>query len=128
MELDLPGKVALTQVFEQLGFPLTFQESSRRLEQHDGSLRMHLRGREVEVAFDTWDVRGIFEALVGKESVPDHANSASFGWSNGDERTVAICLAAAFAKLKGGLMEGLQPDRKLTADEAIASAREKRPR
>jgi hypothetical protein len=33
-------------------------------------------------------------------------------------------LAAALAKLKDGLVEGLQPDRRLTPDEAIARARE----
>ncbi len=121
---NLPGKDALTQMFEQLGFPLSFQESAPRLAQHDGSLPMRLRGKEVAVELDTWDVRGIFEALTGKEFVPHHGNSASCGWSSSDGRTVALCLAAALARLNDGLVEGLQPDRRLTADEAIAIARE----
>ena len=120
---NLPGKAALTQMFGQLGFPLSFQEGAPRLAQHDGSLPMRLRGKEVEVEFDAWDLRGIFEALTGKESVPHHGNGASFGWSNREEQTVALCLAAALAKLNDGLVEGLQPDRRLTADEAIAWSR-----
>ena len=36
----------------------------------------------------------------------------------------ATDLSAALAKLKDGLVEGLQPDRRLTADEAIVVARE----
>ena len=59
---------------------------------------MRLRGKEVAVELDTWDVRGIFEALTGEESVPHHGNSASFGWSSSDGRAVALCLAAALAR------------------------------
>jgi hypothetical protein len=121
---NLPGKDALAQMFDQLGFPLSFQESAPRLAQHDGYLPMRLRGKEVTVAFDDWDVRGIFKALMGAEATVRYGNSASFGWSNQDERAVALCLAAAFAKLKDGLVEGLRPDCRLTADEAIARAGE----
>jgi hypothetical protein len=116
----LPDKAALTRAFEELGLPLAFQSASGAL--HEDYLPMRLRGKECGIAFDAWDHREIFETLGAPAESPCGVN---FYWGAvSEERTLAICLAAALARLTNGLVLGVHQDRRPTADEAIASARE----
>ena len=120
---DLPSKAALTRMFKQLGFPLSFQRGSGGLEQQEGFLPMRLRGEKSGVEFDTWDDRRLFEEFV--KAAVDLPCGVSLRWGAiMEDRTVASCFAAALAKLTDGLVMGLHHDRRLTADEAIVSARE----
>jgi hypothetical protein len=119
---DLPRRAALTRMFKQLGFPISFQLGSGGLERQEGFLPMHLRGAGWGIEFDTWDYRRLFAEFI--KAAVDLPCGVSLRWGAiPEDRKIAICFAAALARLTDGLVIGLHYDRRLTADEAIGIAR-----
>jgi len=121
----LPSKAALTRCFKDLDFPLRFPPGSGSLEQHKGYLPMRLRGEESGVEFDTYDGRDAVVEIAGRETDPRFTRSANLRLG-GDENelTVAQCFAAALARLVDGAVFDPEEAGVLTADDAIARARQ----
>ena len=120
----LPSKAALTRCFKELGFPLRFAPGSGSLEQHKGHLPMRLRGEELGVEFDICDGRDAVEEIAGKETDPRFTRSANFRLG-GDENelTVALCFAAALARLVDGIVFDPQEGCLQTVEQAIEQAK-----
>jgi len=99
----LPSKAALTRCFKELGFPLSFQPGTGTLERHKGYLPMRLRGEESGIEFDTHDGCKHVEEVAGKRIDARFTRSTNFRWGGDkDEFVVALCFAAALAKLTDG--------------------------
>jgi hypothetical protein len=119
----LPDKKALSRTMRELGFPLTVAAGS--LEQQRGFMPMRLRREESGVEFDVFDGRDSVEELAGKDIDPSLERSANFRWAGSeDEMLAGLCAAAALAKLVNGIVLEEQEGKLLSADGAIALARE----
>jgi hypothetical protein len=121
----LPSKAALARSFKELGFPLTFQPRTGALEKHDfGYLPMRFRREESGIEFYTHDSREELEEDFEVAIDPRFTRAATFHWSfDPDEGVVALCFAAALAKLTNGMVLDVDGETMLTVDEAIARAR-----
>jgi hypothetical protein len=119
----LPDKRALSRAMAALGFPLTVPAGS--LERQCGFMPMRLRREESGVEFDVFEGRETVEELAGKDIDPSFDRSANFRWAGSeDEMLSGLCAAAALAKLVNGIVLEEQEGKLLSADEAIALARE----
>ena len=120
----LPSKAALARCFKELGFPLAFAPGSGSLGQHKGYLPMRLRGEELGVEFDTCNDRKQVEEIAGKRINPRFTRSANFRLGGDeDELTVALCFAAALAKLVDGAVFDPQEACLQTVEQAIDQAK-----
>jgi hypothetical protein len=126
----LPDRKSLSRTMVELGFPFTIAASVGSLERHSGYMPMWLRREETGVEFDVETDReraeiAEMEGLAGKKVDPTSDRVANFRWG-GDEREMlaGMCGAAALAKLVNGVVFDDQESRLLSADEAIASARQ----
>jgi hypothetical protein len=121
----LPSKAGLTRCFKELGFPLAFPRGSGALEQHEGGyLPMRLRSEESGVEFDLCDGREAIEEIAGKDVDRRFTRSANFRFGGDDgEFTVALCFAAALAKLKNGEIFDPQEGDLETIERTIDAAR-----
>jgi len=122
----LPSKAALTRCFKELGFPLTFQPGMGTLEQQDGYLPMRLRGEESGIEFYTSNGREELEEF--REDLEIEIDSrftriVHFHWSFSiEEGTVALCFAAALARLVNGAVFEDMSAKMLSVEETIARA------
>jgi hypothetical protein len=121
----LPHLKALSREMGELGFPFTIRYSNGSLEEQRGFMPMRLRRAETGVEFDVFDGRAAVEELAGKDVDPAFDRSGNFRWSGDDEEMLAgLCAAAALARLVDGAVFEEQEARLLSADEAIALARQ----
>ena len=120
----VPTKAALTRAMKELGFPVTIPAGSKPLAQQSGYLPMKLRREESGVEVDVSADRSVVEEIAGKHFDPRFERCVSFRWG-GDEREMvcALCTAAALAKLVDGIVRD-DDSRHLSADQAIADARQ----
>lgn len=119
----LPDKKALSRVMAELGFPFTIRAGP--LERQRGFMPMRLRREDTGVEFDVFDDRAAVEELGGKDIDQSFERSANFRWAGDeDEMLAGVCAAAALAKLVNGVVLEEQEAKLLSADEAIALARE----
>jgi hypothetical protein len=120
----LPSTAALAQCFDELGFPLAFRSDADTLERHKGYLPMTLRGEKSGVEFDTYDERSDVEEVAGDAIDAQFTRSANFRFG-GDEKelAVALCFAAALAKLVNGVVFDPQEGELQAIEEAIDIAR-----
>ena len=123
----LPSKAALTRCFKQLGFPLAFERGTGALEHQDGYLPMRLRGEESGIELFTSNDREElkeFEEDYDIKIDPRFTRSATFHWSFSiEEGTVALCFAAALARLVDGAVFEDVSATFLSTEETIARAR-----
>ena len=120
----LPSKAALSQCFDDLGFPLAFHSDTETLEQQKGFLPMTLRAERSGVEFDTWNDRETVEEIAGDDIDPQFTRTANFRFG-GDEKelAVALCFAAALAKLVNGVVFDAEEGELQTVEQAIDIAR-----
>jgi hypothetical protein len=120
----LPGAKALTRAMKELGFPLSIKAVVGALDRHSGFLPMRLRREDTGVEFDVFDEPADVAEVAGADADPRFTRSANFRWGGDeDEMLCAMCMAAALAKLVGGMVADENEERLLTPDETIAFAR-----
>jgi hypothetical protein len=125
---ELPSKPALTQVMQELGFPLSIAPSEQSLEQHNGYMPMLLNGKETGVEFDVFSGRLAIEDNVGRERMgeidPAFDRCANFRFvGDWNELLCALCGATALAKLVNGVVYDEEHDVLRTIEAAIDEAR-----
>ena len=121
---ELPSKAALVQCFGDLAFPLEFHSAVEDLKHHKGFLPMTFRAERSGVEFDTWNDRESVEEIAGDDIDPQFTGTANFRFG-GDEKelAVALCFAAALAKLVNGVVFDPQEGELQTVEQAIEIAR-----
>jgi len=121
----LPSAAALSRTIKELGFPLAIKRGAGTLEQHKGFLPMRLRRQDIGVEFDTFNERSAVEEIAGTDIDARFTRSANFRWGGDDDEMLAgLCAAAALAKLVNGIVLNESDEQPLSAEEAIAQARE----
>jgi hypothetical protein len=125
---ELPSKPALTQIMQELGFPLSITPSEQSLEQHTGYMPMLLHGKETGVEFDVFNGRLAIEDDIGRERMgeidPGFDRCANLRFvGDWNEVICALCGAAALAKLVDGVVYDEEHDVLRTIEAAIDEAR-----
>jgi len=121
----LPSTAALTRTMKELEFPLAIKRGAGTLEHHKGFLPMRLRRQDSGVEFDTFNERSAIEEIAGAEIDARFTRSANFRWGgDNDEMLAGLCAAAALAKLVNGIVLNEWDEQPLSAEAAIAQARE----
>jgi len=122
----LPTKAALACALKELGFPLSIVDLDGSLDEQRGFLPMRLKREQTGVEFDVFNSRADVEDIAGgREIDPAFDRSANFRWG-GDESEMlcALCASAALAQIVGGVVLGEDDETPLTAEQAIAAARQ----
>jgi hypothetical protein len=125
---ELPSKAELSQVIQELGFPLSIAASEHSLEQHTGYMPMLLHGKETGVEFDVFNGRLAIEDDIGRERMgeidPGFDRCANLRFvGDWNEVICALCGAAALAKLVDGVVYDEEHDVLRTIEAAIDEAR-----
>jgi hypothetical protein len=120
----LPSKATLSRAMKELGLPFSITPATGSLEAQSGFLPMKLRGEETGVEFDVYGDHAAVEEFADAGVDPSFERRASLRWGGDFEEAVAgMCVAAALAKLVGGVVFDEAEDRLLSVDDAIAVAR-----
>jgi hypothetical protein len=121
----LPGKAALSRAMKELGFPFSITPATGSLEAQEGFMPMKLRGEETGVEFDVYGDHAAVEEFADAGVDPAFERRASLRWGGDFQEAVAgMCVAATLAKLVDGVVFDEGEDRLLSADDAIAVARQ----
>jgi len=121
----LPSVAALGRAMKELGFPLSIPDATGSLEQQSGVIPMRLRREETGVEFQYWTDPGDVAVLRREGIDPSLDRAASFRWTGDENEMLAgLCAAAALARLTDGVVLEEMEDKLLSADQAIAMARE----
>jgi hypothetical protein len=124
----LPSKAALTRAMKELGFPFSISPATGSLEKQSGFMPMRLRREETGVEFDVFSERVAVQEFVPKGVDPSFERRASFRWGgDAEEAAAGLCGAAALAKLIDGVVFDEGEDKLLSANDAIALARQNLP-
>ena len=122
----LPTKAALSRAMKELGFPFSITPSTGSLEQQSGFMPMKRRGEETGVEFDVYSDHAAVEEFADVGVDAGFERRASLRWGGDFQEAVAgMSAAAALAKLMDGVVFDEAEDKLLSADDAIALAREK---
>jgi hypothetical protein len=121
----LPTKTAINRAMKELGLPLTITDATRPLEDHIGFMPMRGRGEDTGVEFDVWSDPAALREINAEGVDPSLDRTANFRWG-GDmmELLSAQAVAAAVAKLTGGIVYEAEGGNLQSLDEAIGAARQ----
>jgi hypothetical protein len=121
----LPSKAGLTHVMKELGLPFSITPATGSLESHFGYMPMKLRGEETGVEFDVYGDHAAVEEFADAGVDAGFERRASLRWGGDFQEAVAgMSIAAALATLMNGVVFDEAEDRLLSADEALALARQ----
>ncbi len=121
----LPSKAALSRAMKELGLPFSITPATGSLEAQEGFMPMKLRGEETGVEFDVYGDHAAVEEFADAGVDQSFERRASLRWGGDFEEAVSgMCIAAALAKLVGGVVFDEAEDRLLSVDDAIAVARQ----
>ena len=121
---ELPTREALTATMQELGFPFAIEPQDELLDEHAGFMPMTYRGIETGVEFDVWSNRADIEEIAGADIDSSFDRMANFRWGSVPlEGAAGYCVAAAIAKLTGGVTFDDVEGRTLTVDETLNVAR-----
>jgi hypothetical protein len=121
----LPSKSALTRAMKELGLPFSITPATGSLESQSGFMPMKLSGEETGVEFDVYSDHSAVEEFADAGVDAGFERRASLRWGGDFQEAVAgMSVAAALAKLTNGVVFDEAEDRLLSADDAIALARQ----
>lgn len=120
----VPTVEELQKTFEALKFPVSISDEVDSLEDQSGFMPMLLRGEESGVEFNLWEDGSMLEDFAEFGIDPTFVRNASTRWG-GDmqELRCGLCVTAALASARKGVVFDEAEGRLLTAEEAIAVAR-----
>jgi hypothetical protein len=120
----LPSKAAVSRAMKELGFPFSITPATGSLEAQKGFMPMKLRSEETGVEFDVFGDHAAVEEFADAGVDPSFERRASLRWGGDFQEAVAgMSVAAALAKLVGGVVYDEAEDRLLSVDDAIVVAR-----
>ncbi len=121
----LPSKAALSRAMKELGLPFSIAPATGSLEAQAGFMPMKLRGEETGVEFSVYGDHAAVEEFADAGVDRRFERRASLRWGGDFQEAVAgMCVAAALAKLVDGVVFDEAEDRLLSAEDAIAVARQ----
>jgi hypothetical protein len=120
----LPSKAAVSRAMKELGLPFSITPATGSLETQKGFMPMRLRGEDTGVELSVYADHAAVEEFADAGVDSSFERRASLRWGGDFQEAVAgMPVAAALAKLVGGVVFDEAEDRLLSVDGAIAVAR-----